>query len=400
MSSSDTPSLPPSLTASLASSGPGSAGPSTPTPQQEQPQRQHQQQQSQQPQHQTQQQYQQEKQTTAIRSRAGIEHFGVTATTSEDIGRQEMHEVQQDLAGTPFQVKKKLGSGNFGVTMLLQHTDTQELVAGKFIPRGNMVNLSVEREILNHRMLVHPHIIRFRQVFVTPRLLCIVMDYATGGELFGYLRKSVRLQEDHARYFFQQLVSGISFCHDMGVSHRDLKLENTLIFMSPEREPWLKICDFGFSKHSVHDSQPKSAKGTVEYLAPEVVLCSYKKHYDAHQSDVWSCGVILYLMLCGSYPFEDPSGDSTRAVHRTVKGNYSIPSTVVLSEACKDLIRRIFVVNPHDRITLAAIQLHPWFMQNLPLRLQSKNNLNDQIMHIQTEDDVRQIIHEARVVIS
>jgi len=311
----------------------------------------------------------------------------------------EMLEWERDLTHTPYVALRKLGQGNFGVTMLLQHRDSKTMVAGKFIPRGGMINVNVEREILNHRMLVHPHIIRFREVFVTPRLLCIVMDYATGGELFEYVKRSVRLREDSARYFFQQLVSGISFCHDKGVSHRDLKLENSLIHVSTQHAPLLKICDFGFSKHDTNDSQPKSAKGTVEYLAPEVVLCSYRQQYDGKQSDVWSCGVILYLMLCGCYPFEDASGDTNRSVHRTVRAIYSIPPGLHLSEQCIDLIRRMFVVAPTERITFEEIQRHPWFLDKLPLELQDESYLHMEPVHSQTVGEVQRVVMEARSVI-
>jgi serine/threonine-protein kinase SRK2 len=104
-----------------------------------------------------------------------------------------------------------------------------------------------------------------------------------------------------ARYFFQQLISGVSYCHSMQVCHRDLKLENTLLDGSDA--PRLKICDFGYSKSSVLHSQPKSTVGTPAYIAPEVLL---KKEYDGKIADVWSCGVTLYVMVVGAYPFEDP----------------------------------------------------------------------------------------------
>ncbi|KAJ6368573.1 hypothetical protein OIU77_021069 [Salix suchowensis] len=128
------------------------------------------------------------------------------------------------------------------------------------------------------------------------------MEYASGGELFERICNAGRFSEDEARFFFQQLILGVSYCHAMQVCHRDLKLENTLLDGSPA--PRLKICDFGYSKSSVLHSQPKSTVGTPAYIAPEVLL---RKEYDGKIADARSCGVTLYVMLVGAYPFEDPA---------------------------------------------------------------------------------------------
>ena len=163
------------------------------------------------------------------------------------------------------------------------------------------IDENVFREIVNHRSLRHPNIIRFKEVVLTPTHLAIVMEYAAGGELFERICEAGRFHEDEARYFFQQLVCGVSYCHAMQICHRDLKLENTLLDGSPA--PRLKICDFGYSKSSVLHSRPKSTVGTPAYIAPEVLS---RREYDGKHADVWSCGVTLYVMLVGAYPFEDP----------------------------------------------------------------------------------------------
>ncbi|GMN38419.1 hypothetical protein TIFTF001_007648 [Ficus carica] len=136
-----------------------------------------------------------------------------------------------------YEVVKDLGSGNFGVARLLRHKDTKELVAMKYIERGHRIDENVAREIINHRSLRHPNIIRFKEA---------MMEYAAGGELFERICNAGRFSEDEARYFFQQLISGVNYCHSMQICHRDLKLENTLLDGSPA--PRLKICDFGYSK--------------------------------------------------------------------------------------------------------------------------------------------------------
>ncbi|KAG6399767.1 hypothetical protein SASPL_141252 [Salvia splendens] len=230
-----------------------------------------------------------------------------------------------------YDILKDLGSGNFGVAKLVKDKWSGELFAVKYIERGKKIDEHVQREIMNHRSLRHPNIIRFKEVLLTPTHLAIVMEYAAGGELFERICNAGRFSEDEARFFFQQLISGVSYCHSMQICHRDLKLENTLLDGSPA--PRLKICDFGYSKSAVLHSQPKSTVGTPAYIAPEVLS---RKEYDGKIADVWSCGVTLYVMLVGAYPFEDP--DDPRNFKKTI-----------------------------NRITIPEIKKHPWFLKNLPI---------------------------------
>ncbi|KAL0863271.1 hypothetical protein Bca101_042389 [Brassica carinata] len=205
---------------------------------------------------------------------------------------------------------KDIGSGNFGVARLMRDKVTKELVAVKYIERG-----------------------------------------------------------DKARFFFQQLISGVSYCHAMQICHRDLKLENTLLDGSPA--PRLKICDFGYSKSSVLHSQPKSTVGTPAYIAPEVLL---RQEYDGKIADVWSCGVTLYVMLVGAYPFEDP--DEPRDYRKT--------------------IQRIL-----SRISIPEIKNHAWFLKNLPADLIEESNTGSQFQEpeqpMQSLDTIMQIISEATI---
>lgn len=123
-----------------------------------------------------------------------------------------------------------------------------------------------------------------------------------GGELFDLIHKAKRFTEDDTRYFFQQLICGVEYLHQEGITHRDIKLENTLL-SGPSPVTLLKICDFGYSKsQQAESSKCKSTVGTPAYLAPEVLD---HKQYDGPCVDVWSCGVMLFVMLVGSYPFED-----------------------------------------------------------------------------------------------
>jgi serine/threonine-protein kinase SRK2 len=151
------------------------------------------------------------------------------------------------------------------------------------------------------------------------------MEYASGGELFDRISAAGRFLEPEARYFFQQVVAGVLHCHRSGVCHRDLKLENTLL--DAAHPPRVKICDFGYSKSSLMHSAPKTAVGTPAYIAPEVLK---KEPYQGGAADVWSLGVTLYVMLVGSYPFEDPRdpGNFLHTIRRIVAAAYVIPDFV------------------------------------------------------------------------
>ncbi|XP_015963656.1 serine/threonine-protein kinase SAPK3 isoform X1 [Arachis duranensis] len=293
---------------------------------------------------------------------------------------------------------KDLGSGNFGVARLAKDKKTGELVAVKYIQRGKKIDENVQREIINHRSLRHPNIIRFKEVFLTPTHLAIVLEYAAGGELFGRICTAGRFSEDEARFFFQQLISGVSYCHSMQICHRDLKLENTLLDGNPA--PRLKICDFGFSKSALLHSQPKSTVGTPAYIAPEVLS---RKEYDGKIADVWSCGVTLYVMLVGAYPFEDPEDprDFRKTIGRIMSVQYSIPDYVRLSSECRHLLTCIFVANPAKRITIPEIKQHTWFLKNLPREIiEADRRINEESGKeeppSQSVEEIMCIVKEAR----
>ncbi|KAL6984106.1 Serine/threonine-protein kinase sapk2 [Sarracenia purpurea var. burkii] len=295
-----------------------------------------------------------------------------------------------------YEIVKDIGSGNFGVAKLVRDKWTRELFAVKFIQRGHKIDEHVQREIMNHRSLKHPNIVRFKEVLLTPTHLAIVMEYAAGGELFQRICNAERFNEDEARFFFQQLISGVSYCHSMHICHRDLKLENTLLDGSTA--PRVKICDFGYSKSSILHSQPKSTVGTPAYIAPEVLS---KKEYDGKLADVWSCGVTLYVMLVGAYPFQDPADPKNirTTISRILSVQYSIPDYVCISLECKHLLSRIFVPNPEKRITISEIRRHPWFLKNLPIELMEGGSYlsNDVNNPSQSTEEVLAIIHEASI---
>ncbi|GMP32849.1 hypothetical protein CsSME_00006420 [Camellia sinensis var. sinensis] len=295
-----------------------------------------------------------------------------------------------------YEILRDIGSGNFGVAKLVRDKKTAELYAVKFIDRGHKIDEHVQREIMNHRSLKHPNIIRFKEVLLTPTHLAIVMEYAAGGELFERICNAGRFSEDEARFFFQQLISGVSYCHSMQICHRDLKLENTLLHGSST--PRLKICDFGYSKSSVLHSQPKSTVGTPAYIAPEVFS---RKEYDGKIADVWSCGVTLYVMLVGAYPFEDADDPRNfkKTITRILSVQYSIPDYVRVSMECRHLLSRIFVANPEKRITIPEIKRHAWFLKDLPIEFmegeEASLKMNSADNECQSVEEVLGVIQEA-----
>ncbi|KAL3130826.1 hypothetical protein ABBQ38_000161 [Trebouxia sp. C0009 RCD-2024] len=300
-----------------------------------------------------------------------------------------------------------LGEGTFGAVHLGRDRRTSEPVAIKYVARGAGISKSVLREILNQRLCgVHPSIIQFKEVFLTPKSLAIVMEYAPGGDLFEYVLKhkaSVACQglpEDTARWFFQQMMVALDFCHELGIANRDIKLENILLNDALPL-PHLKICDFGYSKNEYIDSRPKTVSGTPDYIAPEVLL---DDQYDGKKADIWSCGVMLYVMLTGVLPFarkgDAQSNDLLRLQQmfpRIVAANFTQPPHV--SPECQQLLSKLLKADPETRITVSDVLQDPWFLFNLPPGTEALNQalLQSPISSgFQTVEDLEHIVNEAR----
>jgi len=256
------------------------------------------------------------------------------------------------------------GVGNTGITRVLQKEDTFETFAGKYIAIDR-VNEDVRREIEIHYSLDHRNIVRFHECKLTRgrNFLVIIMEYLGGGELFKFVMEHGGLSEQMARYFFQQLICGLDYMHRHEICHRDIKLENTLL--STDKAPRLKICDFEFAKRKKVHSAPDSHKGTLPYTAPEAFT---GQPYEGKPADVWSCGVFLYAMLTGRYPFEDVNnpGDMYATITNLKNASYIIPDGLVLSPDCLDILSKMIVANPNVRLTVDGIKHHPWFVQDLP----------------------------------
>ena len=178
------------------------------------------------------------------------------------------------------------------------------------------------------------------------------MEYANGGELFDYIVKRKRLQEQEACRFFQQLISGIEYIHKVRICHRDLKPENLLL----DEKLNIKIVDFGLSNMYKEGDTLKTACGSPCYAAPEMIA---GKRYHGLNSDIWSCGIILYAMTCGYLPFEDPN--TNKLYKKILSCDYLMPGFI--TQACKELIRKILNTEPGSRYSIRDIRGHEWYQQ-------------------------------------
>ncbi|KAE8153315.1 carbon catabolite derepressing protein kinase Snf1 [Aspergillus avenaceus] len=261
-----------------------------------------------------------------------------------------------------YQTVKILGEGSFGKVKLAIHQPSGRQVALKIISRRKLLSRDmvgrVEREIQYLQLLRHPHIIKLYTVIATKTDIVMVLEYAER-ELFDYLVKRGRCNDAEARKFFQQIICAVEYCHRHKIVHRDLKPENLLI----DSEKNVKIADFGLSNIMTDGNFLKTSCGSPNYAAPEVIS---GKLYAGPEVDVWSCGVILYVLLVGRLPFDD---DYIPALFKKIAaGNFHMPPYI--SSGAARLIRSMLQVHPVHRLTIPEIRQDPWFLQDLPTYLQ------------------------------
>jgi len=251
-----------------------------------------------------------------------------------------------------------LGVGTFGKVKIGEHQLTKHKVAVKILNRQKIKNLDVvgkiRREIQNLKLFRHPHIIKLYQVISTPTDIFMIMEYVSGGELFEYIVKHGKLKEHEARRFFQQIISGVDYCHRHMVVHRDLKPENLLL----DSTLHVKIADFGLSNMMMDGEFLRTSCGSPNYAAPEVIS---GKLYAGPEVDIWSCGVILYALLCGTLPFDD---EHLPTLFRKIKsGVFPIPD--YLNKSVVNLLCHMLQVDPLKRASIDDIKKHDWFQKDL-----------------------------------
>lgn len=280
-----------------------------------------------------------------------------------------------------FETIKTLNRGASGFVHLARDRRTGIVYAIKYILRGENFNgRSISRELMNQKMCSgHPNVVKLHEVFLTRKYLGIVMEYADGGDLSQFIDQQTSqgvygLSEDDGRWLFQQLIVALDMIHQLGIAHRDVKLDN-LMLHGCWPSPILKICDFGFSTDEAGQSMPSSTCGTPEYMAPEVL---FESRYEGSAADLWSCGVSLYVMLAGIFPFsrdedEDFANDVRvkRRFRQLIQGGY-VPLTWT-SPQCQDLMSQLLQSDPAKRINMAQIKCHPWFLEKVPALLLTLN---------------------------
>ncbi|XP_066299558.1 5'-AMP-activated protein kinase catalytic subunit alpha-2-like isoform X9 [Branchiostoma lanceolatum] len=280
-----------------------------------------------------------------------------------------------------------LGVGTFGKVKVGEHALTGHKVAVKILNRQKIKSLDVvgkiRREIQNLKLFRHPHIIKLYQVISTPADIFMVMEYVSGGELFDYIVKHGKLKEAEARRFFQQIISGVDYCHRHMIVHRDLKPENLLLDSNRN----VRIADFGLSNMMADGEFLRTSCGSPNYAAPEVIS---GKLYAGPEVDVWSCGVILYALLCGTLPFDD---EHVPTLFKKIKGGvFPIPDH--LSPTVVGLLRHMLEVDPVKRATIPEIREHEWTKIDMPAYLFPLDEQDTNVVDYDAVREVCEVLHK------
>ena len=274
--------------------------------------------------------------------------------------------VSQSKADPSLDYKKLnfLGEGSFAAVYRVQNRITDSIRAMKIINKSASCSPEDDKEIFNEinilRTLDHPNILKIFEFYSNKESYSIVTELCSGGELFQEIVDKGPFNENYSAYVMFQILSAINYCHNMKIVHRDLKPENILIVDRDKNNfPRIKICDFGTSKMFEKGAIQRKLVGSSYYIAPEVL----KKHYD-EKCDLWSCGVILYILLSGRPPF---GGENDKEImERVAIGKYDLQSSPFnkVSKSGIDLIQKLLIMDPKKRISAQDALLHPWFKEN------------------------------------
>lgn len=265
-----------------------------------------------------------------------------------------------------YELKNTLGKGNFSTVKLAQHKITNHSVAIKIVKfsdlsEDNLMKINREIDILK-KLGRHNHIVRLYQVIKTKRYIFLVTEHCADGELYEYLVKKGKLSEPQSCNYFLQILSAVEYLHEHNIVHRDLKAENLLLTNDYQI---VKIADFGFANYFKQDNLLSTWCGSPPYAAPELFK---GLHYVGPRVDIWSMGVILYVLVCGSLPF-----DGNNLVHlkgRVLTGKFRIP--FFMSTECEGLIRGMLRLDPEKRFGLRQIKVHSWIQKYGDSRLAAK----------------------------
>ncbi|XP_022356728.1 maternal embryonic leucine zipper kinase isoform X5 [Enhydra lutris kenyoni] len=269
-----------------------------------------------------------------------------------------------------YELYETIGTGGFAKVKLACHILTGEMVAIKIMDKNALGNdlPRVKTEIEALKNLRHQHICQLYHVLETANKIFMVLEYCPGGELFDYIISQDRLSEEETRVVFRQIVSAVAYVHSEGYAHRDLKPENLLF----DEYHKVKLIDFGLcaKPKGNKDYHLQTCCGSLAYAAPELIQ---GKSYLGSEADVWSMGILLYVLMCGFLPFDD---DNVMALYKKImRGKYEVPKW--LSSSSILLLQQMLQVDPKKRISVKNLLNHPWIMHdyNCPVEWQSKNSL-------------------------
>jgi len=282
-----------------------------------------------------------------------------------------------------YELGATLGSGAFSKVKVGIDSETGQKWAVKIIDKEQLAREHMEeqlkREIAILKSLNHPNIVHLREVMQTANHIYMVLEVVQGGELFDKIVAAKRLDEDTGRRYFHQLIGAVMYCHAQGIAHRDIKPENLLLDANDD----LKISDFGLSNLQPTNRAAllQTVCGTPNYVAPEVLR---EKGYDGFKADVWSCGIVLFVMIAGYLPFDDSNQNAL--FNKIERGDFRMARH--FSEPLKDLIAKMLVVDPAKRLSIEQIIQHPWFAVGYKQAVSSRDQLKP------TDDEIAGAIRE------
>ena len=272
-----------------------------------------------------------------------------------------------DTFSPHYHLGEEIGRGAYSVVHLGVKRATGEKVAVKVFVRSKLTPKDMEQlqgEVRVLKVLDHPHVIRMHDFCMDAANFYIVTEFLEGGELFDSIVERERYSERDAQTVLRALAEALDYCHSKSVVHRDLKPEN--ILLANQQDLNIKLADFGFAKELTDEELLHTALGTPGYIAPEILN---RKPYDS-AVDMWSFGVIAYVLLCGYPPFYDADGNQARLFEQIRNARYEFDETYwsKVSEPAKNLIAHLLVVDPAKRLTAKQVLSHPWIVSDLPAR--------------------------------
>lgn len=261
---------------------------------------------------------------------------------------------------TKYEIKALIGRGSFSRVVRVNHRETREPFAIKVVAlmETNRTSFNIEVDIL--KRVRHPYIIRLYDVVKTRDRLYMVMELATGGELFDRIVSRGHYTERDTSHTMSMLLEGLRYLHTLGIAHRDLKPEN-LLYYHPGADSKIMITDFGLSSYKYSDEAMRTTCGTPEYIAPEILR---QQPYTC-AVDLWAVGVITYILLCGRMPFDDDS--RARLYRQILRAKFSFDGEPWndVSESARHFIKSLICLDPRGRLTAEEALLHPWIQESI-----------------------------------